>query len=515
MVDVLDSRSVTKSGFLIAGIGFFLTRFTVTLVVDDPVRFLFAGLLPLVLGLLLAAFGVALAVGRFTPRFTNTVARWTLIGTSVMAVLVVSTIVGAGGMGMRTLEPGPIFSNFLIGGGVGGAIVGVYAGLHQQSRDELRRQANRLATLNRILRDEVLNAVTVIKGHVSLLREADAARSISVISTKADAIEDSIDDVGHLTRTTRTGVSVNGVSLERALQAAVDEARERHPDASISLEPFEDDAVCADRQLGQVFFHLLDNAARYSGPEPDVTVTVEWTRTAAQVRVRDNGPGLPEREQATLEAGDITEFDDPRSGFGLNVVQLLVESYDGSIDTVVDESGTTIEVELVREEFGGPRQRTGLESVRSYGVPTERLVAAVVAALFAGGVMGIGMQVLAGIVPVIGALYGVQDLLVGWVTHEFHSIVFGLIYASLVTAAPRRTHEFAGHLAIAIVWALFLWAFAAGVVMPFWLQLLGLPASLPSLTSAALLTHLLWGVTLGISYHLITTRLLERTPVES
>ena len=509
MVDVLGSRNVTRSGFLIAGIGFFLTRFTVTLVVDDPVRFLFAGLIPLLLGLLLAAFGVALAVGRFTTRFTNTVAMWTVIGTSVMAVLVVSTIMGSAGMGMRTLEPGPIFSNFLIGGGVGGAIVGVYAGLHQQSRDELRRQANRLATLNRILRDEVLNAVTVIKGHVSLLRDRGGDRSISVISSKADAIEDSIDDVGHLTRTTRTGGSVEAVSLEAALQDAVDAARERHPDASIRLEPFEDHAVCADRQLGQVFFHLLDNAAQYSGPEPEVSVAVDWSRTSAMVRVIDNGPGLPEREQATLEVGDITEFDDPRSGFGLNVVQLLVESYDGALDTEVSDAGTSIEVELIREEFGEPMSGHGLASVRSYGVPTDRLLAAIAAALVAGGVMGVVMQVMAGIVPVIGALYGVRDVLVGWLTHQFHSIVFGMIYASLVAAAPRRTHEFRGHLAIAIVWALFLWAFAAGVVMPFWLQLLGLPASLPNLTGAALLSHLLWGVTLATGYHLITTRLLE------
>lgn len=155
------------SGLVIAGIGFFLTRITVSLALgDDTVQFLFAGLLPLVLGLLLAAFGVALSVGSFRPRFVRLTAIWTIVGTSTMAVLVVATIIGMSGMSMAQLEPGPVFSNFLIGGCVGGALVGVYAGQSRRNRDELSQHANRLATLNRILRDQVLNAVTVIKGHV-------------------------------------------------------------------------------------------------------------------------------------------------------------------------------------------------------------------------------------------------------------------------------------------------------------------------------------------------------------
>lgn len=37
---------VNYSGLVVAGIGFFLTRFTVTLAFEDPVRFYLAGVVP-------------------------------------------------------------------------------------------------------------------------------------------------------------------------------------------------------------------------------------------------------------------------------------------------------------------------------------------------------------------------------------------------------------------------------------------------------------------------------------
>ena len=127
--------------------------------------------------------------------------------------------------------------------------------------------------------------------------------------------------------------------------------------------------------------------------------------------------------------------------------------------------------------------------------------------LIAGAVMGLIMHSMVGIIPVIGALYGVQDPLIGWVTHEFHSVVFGMIYATLLTGAPERGQTLFGRVAIAIGFATFLWLFAAGIVMPIWLNLLGLPASLPNLTGAALVGHAAWGLTLATVYHLLSSRL--------
>lgn len=495
---------MTVSGLVIAGIGFFLTRFTVQ---NSPMNFLLTGLLPLVLGLGLAAFGVALSVGMLPPRFVRTVTLWTLVGTGAMTVLLFSTIAGSAGMSPTQLEAGPLLSNFPIGGAVGGAMVGVYAARNRVQRNTLQQQANWLATLNRILRDQVLNSVNAIKGHASILEEGVDSSSVEVITRQSHAIEDSIEEVGSLTRTGADQPNVHPVTLESAVEAAIDNVGEEFPNIDFEVIIHDAVPVYANERLITVFSHLLDNAARDTETEnPKITIEAEAKPRSVIICVRDNGPGLPERERETLESGSITEYDNPRSGFGLNIVRLLVESYGGAIRTTVDD-GTEVEIELARGDQKLSLSRGGQGNLGTYGVPSGHLAIAVVSALLAGGVMGLVMQSMVGIVPVIEALYGVAEPLIGWMTHEFHSVVFGMIYATLLTVVPQRTQSLQSRLAIALGFATFLWLFAAGIVMPVWLQLLGLSASLPNLTGAALAGHAVWGVTPGLLYHVLRSRL--------
>lgn len=504
--DILPGE-LTPLGLVIASIGFLLTRFTVALSIrNTPIEFFFAGLLPLVMGLGLAAFGVALAVGSFQTQFVRTVTFWTIIGTGSMGLLVVSTIIGSTEMSPTQIAPGPVFSNFLIGGSVGGSMVGVYAARNRMHRDQLSHHANRLATLNRILRDQVLNAVSIIKGHASILdgtAEDWNASSVRTIAEQSEAIEASIEEIGGLTRTEGDTKDLHPVDLQSAVDSAIEDVRSEFPSVDVETAVPQTLAVHANDRLNHVLYHLLDNAARYTKTEATrIRVTAEAKAHTVLVRVQDNGPGLPERERATLESGSITEFDDPRSGFGLNIVRLLVESYSGVIRTRVDD-GTTIEIELARGDQEISSVRTEQGEPGTYGVPSGRLAIAILGGLFAGVVMGLIMHSMVGIIPVIGALYGVQEPVIGWVTHEFHSVVFGMIYATLLTGAPERGQTLLGRLVIAIGFATFLWLFAAGVVMPIWLNLLGLPASLPNLTGAALVGHAAWGLTLASVYHLL------------
>ncbi|MFB6312295.1 MAG: hypothetical protein ABEH64_14065, partial [Salinirussus sp.] len=67
-----------------------------------------------------------------------------------------------------------------------------------------------------------------------------------------------------------------------------------------------------------------------------------------------------------------------------------------------------------------------------------RLAWAAFAGLVAGVVMGAYLAATSNAVPVIGALYGVQNPVIGWTTHLFHSVVFGMIFAAVGTHAHLR-----------------------------------------------------------------------------
>jgi two-component system OmpR family sensor kinase len=498
---------VNYSGLVIAGIGFFLTRFTVTLAIyDSPARFYLAGVVPLVLGLGLAAFGVAMTVADVESSLVRTTAVWCVVGAATMLVLVVLTLLGssAGGMpGFETVRSRTYLSNFLIGGSVGGTFTGLYAARNRRQRGELHHQANRLDVLNRLLRHEVLNALTAIRGYAAF-RNDDTSDAQAIIEARSDGIEETIEEVKYLTRTARTETTVGSIDVASCIQASVDIVRERHPEAEVSVETLPEDlAVRANQRLEHALVHLIENAVVHDTSDtPTVTVSVTETAGSVRISVTDDGPGLPESERALLETGDIDHFDNPGSGFGLNIVRFLVESYRGSIETTVDD-GTTVTVVLSRDDDDAAI-RSNPASLTGVRPAIPHLLVTLGAALVAGVSYGVVVELAGGRVGIIGALYGVmnpgtESTVVGWITHEFHSVVFGFVFAGLVSLAPRRyRHHLPAYVVIGLGWAVVLWFFAAGIVSPVWLRLLDIPAPVPSLRPTSLASHLAWGFSMGV-----------------
>jgi signal transduction histidine kinase/uncharacterized membrane protein YagU involved in acid resistance len=511
------------SGLVVAGIGFVLTRFTVTLAVyEDPIAFYVAGVVPMAAGLGLAAFGVALVVADVDPSLVRTAARWCLLGTGGMLVLVVLTLVGSAPDVMPTVETlrsQSYLSNFLIGGSVGGTLTGLYAAHNRRQRRELTQQANRLEVLNRLLRHEVLNAVTIIRGYASVRDEDTDATAL--ITDRSDHIAETIDEVRHLTQSTRTDATGTTTDLGRWLEAAVSSVRADHPEAHVRVEggDLPDDlTVRGTSRLELVFEHLLENAVVHADTEaPTVRLTSAVTPGEVRVSVSDAGPGLPEAQRALLEHGQITEFDDPQDGYGLNVVRLLAERFGAGLEVGTDETGTTVTVVLQRREDGESTtgvlaSRTSLTGLRA-SIPHLTVVTG--AALLAGVFYGIVSEWAGGSVAAIGVFYGIQDPVVGWLTHEFHSVVFAFVFVGLLSVAPDRYRSrWAAVVGLGAAWGVVVWVVAAGFVAPLWLRLLGVPVPLPSFDPTLLLSHLLWGVSLAaltVVGHQHVTPYLTRT----
>jgi len=257
--------------------------------------------------------------------------------------------------------------------------------------------------------------------------------------------------------------------------------------------------VRANTMLDNLVAHLVENAVVYNDSDsPRVEVAVTDTTDTVTISVSDNGPGLPERQLDLLERGEIGSYEDRSTGFGLDLVRLLVRSYGGRTEATVSDDGTTITLTLPRISTDGGVVQPASEEV--YGLSPRRIGLAVGASVVAAVVMGVPYQLLSGSVPVIGALYGVRNALVGWITHGFHSVVFGLVYAALVQSVPDGVSERTRYYGVALGWSLALWLVAAGVIMPAWLSLVGIEATLPNLSALTLVGHLLWGGSLAVLY---------------
>jgi len=489
---------VNAEGFLLALLGFGITRFVVadSLRTDAALPFLVAGLIPLVLGLGLSVLGVALALGTFRRSYVRTVTLWTFAGTAAMAIVLLLTAVDTvlrGDSMNASLGSGVFVANVLLGGTIGGAITGDRSAANRSSREEIERQVDRVTMINRILRHEVLNGATVVKGYADLLRERHDDQAVDAIREASEQIETTIEDVGDI------AVDSNAALGPVDVGTVVSEVCETFDTGAIETDIRDGATARADARLRIVVRELVENALVHGvtedGDGDGVRVSVGTEGGLVRLRVADDGQGIPERTRMLLESGTLPEYDDPMSGFGLQRVRLLVERYDGEIGVDVDD-GTTVTVSLLRvSEDGDP--------VSALGVDRADIAAAAGAAVAAGVVMGAYLQVATGLLPVIGSLYGVASPVVGWITHLFHSVVFGLLYAAGVTRPTFRPYDSLGERTLlGVGWGVVLSLLAAGVVMPLWLQLTGIAVPFPNTTVPGLVGHVIWGAVLGSLYSL-------------
>jgi two-component system sensor histidine kinase KdpD len=123
------------------------------------------------------------------------------------------------------------------------------------------------------------------------------------------------------------------VSLAEVLEAARHSIGEAGEMVQLGLEP-ELPALRADpTQLERVFANLLDNATRHGGGE-GVRVHARPIGSSVEVRVVDQGPGIPERERERIflpffQAGPGTGR--RGSGLGLAIAKGFVEANGGEI----------------------------------------------------------------------------------------------------------------------------------------------------------------------------------------
>lgn len=138
---------------------------------------------------------------------------------------------------------------------------------------------------------------------------------------------------------------------------------------------------------------------------------------------------------------------------------------------------------------------------RTTGLNEGLLVGGGVGGFIAGVLMGLLMHYHMGIMEVVGGLYTIESVTAGWIFHLIHAILFGLVFALALQWRPFRKYQF-GPIAIAflgLAWGVALWMVAAGVIMPVWLDAMGLTApELPNWATKSGIGHLVWGASLGV-----------------
>jgi signal transduction histidine kinase len=234
---------------------------------------------------------------------------------------------------------------------------------------EVRRNEQQNSFLNAVTH-ELKTPITSIRLYLETLqkREVDDVKRhefYQVMLDDTDRLMGTVEGVLRAARITQKNavLSRNEIAVGALVQEALDLARSRHHLAPEALDwspdgqPGEQLTVMGDREeLFTALSNVLDNAVKYSSPEPSIRVAVQTPDLErVQIRVRDNGVGIPRGELKrvfkrfyrvlTPGASQVKG-----SGLGLFIVRAIARRHGGDARAESEGAGrgTTVTIELPR-----------------------------------------------------------------------------------------------------------------------------------------------------------------------
>jgi signal transduction histidine kinase len=240
---------------------------------------------------------------------------------------------------------------------------------HESSRaaaeTDSRAKDEFLARLARELR-EPLTPIRFAMLSIRSQAERDPAvqRARGVVERQVKRLTGLLDDMGDVSRLRRDKVDLRKESLTlqtivaRALESTLGFADARRHRVSVSL-PEEPLALEADSaRLTQVVANLLSNAAKYTPPGGEVSVTGYREDDEIVLRVRDTGVGIPtEMLPLVFDLCAQADRSHPHAedglGVGLTLARALVELHGGRISAHSEGPGRGSEF-VVRLPIGAP-----------------------------------------------------------------------------------------------------------------------------------------------------------------
>ena len=210
----------------------------------------------------------------------------------------------------------------------------------QKYKTQLTRQTNLATVLNRVLRHNLRNDMSVIRGFTQLM--ADKLDGNDAGKKALDNIDDLLalsNKARELERVVAQDFDQTPVELVTLVEDIVDSVVQEYPSASISVESDRNVTTTVLPSFEQAVKELVENAAKHGSEQPTVTITIERQSNDVLIRITDDGPGLDENEMEVLASGTETPLAHG-SGLGLWISLWIVTNHDGSINPTVTENGT-------------------------------------------------------------------------------------------------------------------------------------------------------------------------------
>lgn len=229
--------------------------------------------------------------------------------------------------------------------------------LIQAFNQTLARLEDLFYTQRRFLADvshELRTPLTIIKGNLDLVNrmgEIDQ-ETLESMRGEVDRLSRLVGDLLLLAEAESDKLPLDAIAFEMdtLLLEVFQEARVLAGDkVDLRIGEFDQVLVCGDRdRLKQVILNLIGNAIQYSGEGGAVVVGLGKGEGWAYLKVRDNGPGIPEEDLPYIfdrfyraEKSRARGQDGKGFGLGLSIAYWIVKNHGGRIQVDSEEGAGT------------------------------------------------------------------------------------------------------------------------------------------------------------------------------
>jgi len=175
------------------------------------------------------------------------------------------------------------------------------------------------------------------------------------IKTASAEMTDLLDSLRELAREDRA-ISPSPASLDQTVRHAIEsvvtrpELRSRRISISASGEM---EGVFDPKKIERAFFNLMLNACEATAQrQGQIRVELHSSAESFEVRVADNGPGIPESIRNTLFDPFVSSGKPNGTGLGLAIVNKIIHDHGGSVSVEqTSEAGTVFLVKLPRSSL--------------------------------------------------------------------------------------------------------------------------------------------------------------------
>ena len=201
----------------------------------------------------------------------------------------------------------------------------------------LEEQRDNLQLLNQVMRHDIRNDLQLVGAYAELLEDHVDEEGEAYLDIIKESTESAVDLTATARDLARVMLSGEGetrsVSLDAVLNQQIEEVRSGYPGAVVTVEgSIPNVGVVGNDMLDSVFRNLLTNAIQHNdNTPPTVTISADVTDGDVEVRIADNGPGIPDAQKEEIFGRGEKGLESSGAGIGLYLVESLVGTYGGGV----------------------------------------------------------------------------------------------------------------------------------------------------------------------------------------